>query len=514
MSLPEGGVDYAWPPDNETYSKFEEHSAWYGGDVQKLASVYVGLGAPGSKPTGLVNVVRSWFWGKQAIAPAPRLRIHIPAAADIASTSSDTLFSKAPKFLIKDETANVKIQDRLDEIVALESFNRSLLEGGEIGSALGGTYLRMTWDKEVAPDRPLLTIVHPDAAVPSFRFGRLVGVTFWYVVQEGDGVTYRHLERHEPGVILHGLYKSSIKDKLGVLVPLTEMAETATWKETADEMDGDVAVIETGISRMTVTYVPNMLPNRLNRKSDLGRSDYSGIEGLMDAIDETATSWMRDIRLGRGRLIVPADFVRAMPNSQGQGAWFDVDQEVFVPLEGMNPATEATITISQFAIRTKEHQDTILAFFERAIATAGYSASTFGLMGDVQAQTATEIESRERRTWITRDKKATYWAPAIRDILMAALEFDQVNFNGPGVAPVTVQFTNSVPDDPAKRATAIELLSRAGAASIARLVKMSDETLTDAQVKAEVEQILKEKGMLVPDPTASFPPKPAPTTTK
>ncbi len=491
MPLPIGGKDYRWPPDDtaNTYGKYEEHSAWYGGDVQKLASVYVGMGAPGSKPQGMVNVVRSWFWGKQAIAPAPRIRIHVPVAADVSSVSSDLLFSDAPQFMVKDEEANEKVQDRLDEIVEQESFVRSLFEAGEVASALGGVYLRMTWDDDVAPDRPLLTIQHPDTAVPDFRFGRLVGVTFWHIVHEGDGLTYRHLERVEPGVVYHGLYRGT-KDKLGDRVSLATLPETADYADLVDEN----SAIPTEITRMTAVYVPNMLPNRLNRGSSLGRSDYSGVEGLMDAVDESATSWMRDMRLGRGRIIVPAEFLKTMPigtngSGRGQGGWFDVDQEVFTPLEGMNPATESSITISQFAIRTKEHQDTIMAFIERIVATAGYSASTFGLMGDVQAQTATEIESRERRSFITRNKKTEYWAPALRDILMAALEFDQVKFNGPGVAPLVVKFGEPVREDMAKRATAIELIARAGAASIARLVKMSDDSLTDEQVKAEVEAI-------------------------
>lgn len=504
--LPDSGKDLRWPPDDDanSYGKYMEHAAWYGGDVQKLAEVYVGMGAPGSKPQGMVNVVRSWFWGKQAIAPAPRIRIHVPMAADIASTSADLLFSEAPEFAVADEDKNEKIQARLDEIVEQESFTRLLLESAEVASALGGVYLRVTWDQEIAPDRPLLTVIHPDAAVPSFRWGRMVGVTFWHIVKEGDGFTYRHLERHEPGVIYHGLYKGSANNSggyyrtggfLGDRVPLTEVPETAALVDGLT--DGDI--IETGIKRMTAVYVPNMLPNRIDRGSFLGRSDYSGVEGLMDALDETWTSWMRDVRLGRGRIIVPAEYLRTMPNSKGQGGWFDVDQETFTPLEGTPPG-ELPMTSVQFAIRTTEHMDTATALIERIVSTAGYSASSFGLEGDKEAQTATEIESRERRSFITRDKKAQYWAPALRDILMAALELDQAKFNGPGVAMVKVKFSDSVREDPGRKATAIELLSRASAASISTLVQMASPNMTDDQIKSEVQEIMKEKGMLVPSP--------------
>jgi A118 family predicted phage portal protein len=509
MPLPVGGKTYKFPPEDSdnTYGEFREHAAWYSGDVQELASVYVGMGAPGAKPHGLVNVVRSWFWGKQAIATATRIRIHVPFAAEVSTTNADLLFARPPLFLIKDEDAHEDIQDRLDEIVEQEAFSSLLFEAGEISSALGGVYLRMTWDEDVAPDRPLLTCVHPDSAVPTFRFGRLVAVTFWHIVETtvnsdggGSGFVYRHLERHEPGMIYHGCYRGT-KEFLGTPCPLTECEATADLAEDVNE-DG---AIPTNITRLTAVYVPNMRPNRVHRDSGLGRSDYAGSEGLMDAIDETITSLMRDVRLGRGRIIVPADFVRTMPNSKGQGGWFDVDQEVFMPLPGMNPATESSITISQFAIRAKEHQDVAMVLLERAVASMGYSASTFGFMGDASVQTATEIVSRERRSFVTRNKKIQYWTPALRDFLMAVLEFDKVRFKGAGVAPITVKFPEAVTEDPFKRSGSIELLARAGAASIARLVAMSDDTLTDDEIAKEVKAIMKERGMLVPDPTKASP---------
>jgi hypothetical protein len=497
--LPTGTKDLRWPPDSAApaYSKYAEHSAWYSGDVQKLAEVYVGMGSPGAKPQGLVNVVRSWFWGKQAIAPATRVRIHVPMAADIASTSADLLFSEAPTFAVD---GNVAIQKRLDGIVEQEYFTRLLLEAAEVGSALGGVFFRATWDEEVVPDHPILTVVHPDAVVPEFRYGRLFAATLWQVVDEGDGITWRKLERHERGYIFHGLYRGT-KDKLGEAAPLTDHPSTAGI---VDSLTGS-NYIETGVDALTVAYVPNMLPNRLYRGSELGRSDYAGAEILMDALDETYTSWMRDLRLGRGRIILPAEYLRTMPNSKGQGGWFDVEQEAFVGLDGMPPG-ESPLTLNQFKIRTDEHSETALALLERIVSVAGYSASSFGLNGDQESQTATEVESRERRSFITRDKKAQYWAPALRDILTATLALDKVIFGGPGSAPIQVTITDSVREDPSRRATAVELIARAGAASTETLVRMTNPKWSDSQVKAEVLRIQNEKGMLVPDPAGVKPP--------
>lgn len=509
MPLPQ--YDIPWPPDNLAYGKYAEHSAWYSGDPQELARAYIGMGTPGAKPQGMVNVVRSWFWGKQAIAPAPRLRIHVPMAADIAATSADLLFSEPPQFAT--DGGSKAIADRLDEIIEAESFTRLLLEAAEVCSALGGVFIRATWDLEVAPDRPLLTVVHPDAAVPEFRYGRMVAVTFWQVLADDSidggqptstGHVYRHLERHERGAIYHGLYKGN-RERLGEPVPLTELPDTAIFADSLTTGDA----IETGIDRLTAVYIPNMLPNRLDRKSRLGRSDYAGAEVLMDALDETFTSWMRDLRLGRGRIIVPAEYLRTMPNSRGQGGWFDLDQEVFAPLEGINPQDPGgSITLNQFAIRTNEHRDTAEALIERIVSTAGYSASTFGLDNGTakMMRTATEVNAREMRSNVTRNKKRTYWQPAIREILVTALMLDVKYFNGPGVAPVEVQLSEAIADDPASIATAVELLSRAGALSDYMKVKMAHPDMDEDDVQAEVKRLQADKGAAVPDPLTLRPP--------
>lgn len=37
----------------------------------------------------------------------------------------------------------------------------------------------------------------------------------------------------------------------------------------------------------------------------MGRSDYKGVEPMLNAFDETWSSWMRDLKVGRARIFVP-----------------------------------------------------------------------------------------------------------------------------------------------------------------------------------------------------------------
>ncbi|MEU1667399.1 hypothetical protein ABZ547_28205 [Streptomyces sparsogenes] len=167
--------------------------------------------------------------------------------------------------------------------------------------------------------------MQPDGAVPEWRFGLLRAVNFW---RELDGSTqstmWRHFERHDSGRVVHALYQGT-GEHVGRRVPLTEHPHTA---DLVDSIDAEGDSITTGMQQLTAAYVPNMLPNRLHRGSPVGRSDYAApAYDLFDSLDETWTSWMRDIRLAHARLIVPDGYMRN--EGPGKGASFDDDREVW-----------------------------------------------------------------------------------------------------------------------------------------------------------------------------------------
>lgn len=498
MPLPEHSIP--WPPEEfePAYDSMRVNDAWYVGDTKALSAEY--QRTPVTRPSqymgGLTGAVARFFWGRPQPQDQHRTRLHIPVPADLATTSADLLFSEPPRILMQNKTSKAKA--RLDEIVNTPAVHSSLLEAAEVSAALGGVYLRLVWDEDFA-DYVMIDAVHADRAVPEWRWGRLSAVTFWTTVQTDGRKVLRHLERHEPGVILHGLYQGDHHD-LGTPVPVTEHPSTA-WLEGVIGADGG---IPTGTQGLTATYIPNIRPARrwrnLPELAPLGRSDFEGIEPLFDALDETWSSWLRDIRLAKSRLIVPNSMLDSM--GRGRGAAFDDDREVYAGLDMLGKGGEQDITPSQFAIRVDEHRETVTEILRSILRSAGYSASTFGDDPMAVSTTATEVKARERMSERTRDKKSRYWAAALGPFFRTLLEVDSAAFRSGATTDEIpeVKFQETVQKDPLELAQTARELRSAEAASTETMVRMLHPNWDGDTVDAEVQRITKESGRNLTDP--------------
>jgi A118 family predicted phage portal protein len=520
MALPAGGK-IPWPPVTEAqaYMAYGEWSAWYSGAAVELERFYAGYAGqdrtgffdPKTTAQPYTSIWRRFaFWARQDPGAIMRGRVHIPVASDVATKSSDLLFSDTPEILIPEahgddaSGSGMDIEARLGEISDQDNIPSTLSEAGEIAAALGGVFMKVAWDADFR-EHPMLLTVHPDQAVPEFRYGKLNAVTFWKVVQNDGKTLYRHLERHEKGAILHGLYEGDQKN-LGTPVALSKVPETADLVDLLT--DGSTLV--TNIPELTAVYIPNMLPNRGNRAGFLGRSDYAGAESMMDQLDEVWTSWMRDIRLGKSRLLVPREYM--MNLGRGRGAQFDVDKEVY---ELVNLAPQASlkdqISPQQFAIRTKEHAETAETLLQRIIAATGYSAATFGLGGAENIEkTATEVKAKEKASLITRGKKMQYWSSALCDILYVLLEIDQKVFSGPGALRPRLEFPNVVHEATFDIAQSVGLLKTAQAISQRTMVEMVHPDWTDEEIDAECQAIKDEIAAAPPVVVVGAPPEQTP----
>lgn len=504
-----------WPPSGwDPVAQAQRlWSAWFSGSPDQLAFAYQGLG--GNSPTGraffrssgergssqrfgqastVYGSIQRYFWGQIIPAGEKRAKIHVPLAGDIASMSADLIYAKRPRL---EGATDAATQEWLDERLD-DDLHATLLEGAEVSAALGGRYMRTVWDKSIS-DRAWLDIVHPDAAIPVFRYNKLVSVTFWRVLDDSGDQVVRHLEQHDvqSNAIYHGVYIGD-QATLGTMGALTDYESLAP---VAAMLDSSNALRFPDLPKdcSTVTYVPNIRPNRAWRDvyhaAAIGRSDFQGIEGMFDGLDETYSSWLRDIRLAKSRLMVPPSYMDS--RGPGKAAVADTDREVFVPLNLLAGTTDgAMITANQFKIRFAEHQATMKETVGQAVRGAGYSAQTFGENPTSGGQmTATEIEQRERRTLLTRSKKLLYERPALADQLYSLMWVDKLVFGRP-IQPFRpeVTFPDAVLPSAQELANTAVALNTAQAASKQTLVQMVHPDWTPEQVDEEVERIRDEEG--------------------
>ena len=265
----------------------------------------------------------------------------------------------------------------------------------------------------------------------------------------------------------------------------------------------------TPIDDMMAVHIPNIKPNRAYRSSNHGRSDYDGLRDMMDSLDETYSSWMRDIRLAKARLIVPAEYLRRKASDmfkENEYTYeFDEDVETLVALD-IDPQYAGTspITPSQFDIRSQEHAETCENLMRNIVTIAGYSPQSFGIDIEGNAQSGTALHIREKKSFNTQGKKQTYWKSPLEEIMTAMVHLDTVLFPGRGSKAddtVKVHFADNMANDISTTSASIEMLNRAAAISTEIKVQMLHPDWTKKQISEEVERIKAENGldMKVPD---------------
>jgi hypothetical protein len=485
-----GGVliepDSPWPPPGHAHlrARWQSWRAWWSGDPAQLKQ-HTACTAPGG------------YWARRAAKPGGR-EMHLPLAADLARTSAELVCGDTPVMEWETEAETTA----WDELSQMLGWANSLLEAGETEAALGGVLLRPAWDSETA-EHPFLTVVPVDEALPEFRFGVLQSVTFveelpapagWKALERGE--VWRHLEHHESGQIRHELWLGNTSS-VGHSVNLTEHPATKF-------LTGEINTrsVRPGL---LVEHIPYGLPNPLVRLP-LGRSAFQGIESLLDAIDEVWDSWMRDIRLGKGRIMLSKEMLDPVTASSSSGlfgrrgnttpaAAFDADAEAFVKLE--TPSEEGgkstPITVVQFAIRFQEHAETLAALVEQCCQRAGFAPQTLGINVDGQLS-GTAMRRREQRSYRTRDRARRYMRPALERCAETLMLLNAELFGGPKPTKrPTLQWRETDQADPKEAAEVIDLLRRAQAASTEVLVGMAHPEWDGDQVDEEVGRIAVER---------------------
>ena len=247
-------------------------------------------------------------------------------------------------------------------------------------------------------------------------------------------------------------------------------------------------------------------------------SIYGNSLETLHALDVCFDSFVREFRLGKKRIIVPARAVRSVvdPQSGKLCRYFDATDETYEAMASDSP-DDLKITDNSVELRVEEHVSALNAFLSILCMQVGFSAGTFSFDKSTGGiKTATEVVSENSKTYKTIRTIQNQLRPAIehlvRNIIDVAILYEMTDDDGNSieslVAPgynVQITFDDGVTQD--RQTNINEGVMLVGAGLLSKYKFMTDpkygQGLTPEEAKAELDRI-KAEGTGRVDPLAIF----------
>ena len=401
----------------------------------------------------------------------------------------------------------------IQQVLKDNAFREKMQESIEQGAALGGSAMKVWRDvrrdgegREVpGSERIRIGYAMADQFVPiSWDNAKVHEAVFISRVAK-KGWYYTRLEWHtwdgETYTVRNELYRSEMQkgangdsqDILGIRVPLSEVYPYLD----------EETVIPVGESLFTYWRTP--IANNLDDNSPLGMSVYGNALETLHALDICYDSFVREFRLGKKRIIVPARAVRAVvdPETGAFCRYFDATDETYEALASDDP-NDLKITDNSVALRVEEHVSALNAFLSILCLQLGFSANTFSFDEHGGMMTATQVVSENSKTFKTIKTMQNQIRPAIEQLIrnivdVAVLygmqyEGQSVESLASGGYHVNVVFDDGVTQD--RQTNINEGVMLVGAGLLSKYTFMTDKKygqgLTPEQAEAELQRIRQE----------------------
>ena len=417
------------------------------------------------------------------------------------------------------------LNEFVQKVLCKNAFREKMQESIEEGLALGGAAYK-TWAEakhdengnELPETRKImLGYAMADQFIPiSWDNARIMECVFVSRIAKG-GWYYTRLEWHKWNgmtyVITNELYRAQIQkgkdggdsqDILGVRYPL---AEIYPYLE---------EITEVPVEESLFTYWRTPIANNLDDNSPLGMSIYGNAMETLHALDICYDSFVREFRLGKKRIIVPARSVRSVADPQTGRLlrYFDPNDETYEALASDSP-DDLKITDNSVELRVEEHVAAINAFLSILCMQIGFSAGTFTFDQHTGLKTATEVVSENSKTFKTIKTIQNQIRPAIehmvRNIIDVAILYEMEDegqrieaLAAPGYN-VNVVFDDGVTQD--RQTNINEGVMLVGAGLLSKFTFMTDpkygQGLTPEEAQEELNRI-KGEGTGRVDPLAIF----------
>lgn len=399
------------------------------------------------------------------------------------------------------------------------AFNENMQEAIEKSAALGGEALKVWRDarrdsegNEVpGSERIRIGFCMADQFVPTAWDNAQVTEAVFISRQAKGGYYYTRLEWHKwDGLtyyITNDLFRSDMykvgttepQDILGARVPLEELYPLLNAETTIQ-----------GLETSLFSYFRPPVANNIDDNAPLGVSIYANALETLHALDICFDSFIREFRLGKKRIIVPARMIKTVvdPSTGLPRRYFDATDETYEALSTDDPDA-LKIQDNSVALRVEEHVAAINAFLNIFCLQVGLSAGTFSF--DAQnhgIKTATEVVSENSKTYKTVRNYQNMVKPAVerlvRNIIAVAALYDMKTADGQSIADlaqrgfdVNIAMDDGITQD--RQTNINEGISLVGAGLISKRKFLTDakygQCLTEEDAERELQRIAEEQRM-------------------
>jgi len=350
----------------------------------------------------------------------------------VASEMAGLVFDEKCEISISDQS----LSDFIDGVFKDNKFYKEFQDYIEYMFAYGGMVIKPF----VQDGKVRLSYVTADCFIPISWHNDTIDEGIFVSEYKRGQKTYTHLEWHrwdeKEYVIRNELYESNGTD-LGVKVALSTLFP---------DLEEEVRI--SGLQRPLFVYFKPNTANNIDTKSPLGISIFANALDTIHALDTAFDSFHREFRLGKKRIIVPAQMVKTVidPLDGQPKRYFDATDEVY---EAFNVEMDESKLIDvNVELRVEEHISAINALLNLLAMQTGFSAGTFSFDGK-SVKTATEVISENSKTFKSMKSHEIIIEEGIKELIDSIIAVAQLYglYSGPTEYEVTVSFDDSVVED-------------------------------------------------------------------
>lgn len=314
-----------------------------------------------------------------------------------------------------------KMQEHIEQVLALgggaikawyeerrDSQGNIIPDSGRIrlGFCMADQFIPTAWDNAKVTDGVFISREAKDG----YYFTRLE----WH---KWDGLTY-YISNEAFRTEYTPAQQSSIEsqDILGFRYPLDEVYP---FLNAQTELQG--------LTTSLFAYYRTAIANNIDDNSPLGVSIYANALSTLKALDICYDSFIREFRLGKKRIIVPAQCISTVvdPATGQLRRFFDATNEAYEALATDNPDA-LRIQDNSVELRVDEHEQAINAFLSTLCLQLGFSAGTFTFDKASGLKTATEVISENSKTYKTIKAQQLQVKMAIAQIVDAIIQIAEL----------------------------------------------------------------------------------------